>query len=84
MKIMYRLYYLIQQAKFSDMESIIEIIHLFNPKIKQTSRFTDNLEREDLEQELKVQLFIAVNKFKTADTPGFREFIRQLPEQRKS
>jgi len=81
---MHRLYYLVQQAKFSDMESITEIIRLFNPKIKQTSRFIDNFEREDLEQELKFQIFIAVIKFKTTETPGFREFIRQLPEQRRN
>lgn len=78
---MCRLYYLIQQAKTRDMESMNEIIHRFDPKIKNTSKFTGNHEREDLEQELKIRVVKAVDKFKTAETPGFREFVSDLSEQ---
>ncbi|GGJ97154.1 hypothetical protein GCM10007063_19460 [Lentibacillus kapialis] len=78
---MRRLYYLVQHAKTNDSESTKEIIHRFDPKIKQTSRFTGNFEREDLEQELRIRIVKAVDKFKTDDTPGFREFISDLSEK---
>lgn len=78
------LYYLIQQAKTRDSDSINEIIHRFDPKIKNTSKFTRYHEREDLEQELKISVFKAVGKFKTAETPGFREFVSHLSERRNS
>ncbi|WP_010531815.1 helix-turn-helix domain-containing protein [Lentibacillus jeotgali] len=78
---MRRLYHLVQHAKTNDSESTKEIIHRFDPKIKQTSRFTGKFEREDLEQELRIRIVKAVDKFKTDDTPGFREFISHLSEQ---
>lgn len=77
---MCRLYYHIKQAKNRDLNSIEEIIHRFDPKIKKTSTFIDNHERENLEQELKIRVIKAVDKFKTAETPGFREFISHLSD----
>lgn len=81
---MCRLYDHVRQAKLYDGESIKEIIYLFEPKIKKTSRFLGNVERKDLEQELRIRIVKAVDKFKTAETPGFREFISQLSDQSKS
>lgn len=81
---MSRLYELIQQAKTRDLESIQEIMDRFDPKIKSASKLTKDCEREDLEQELRIHVFKAVDKFKTAETPGFREFISHLSKQRSS
>jgi hypothetical protein len=81
---MRRLYHLVQRAKTHDSESTQEIIHRFNPKIKQTSRFTKNFEREDLEQELRIRIVKAVDKFKTDETPGFREFVSHLSDQQRN
>lgn len=78
---MCRLYYLIKQAeKNKDLTSIEEIIHRFEPKIKSSSKFIQNREREDLEQELKIRIVKAVDKFKTSKTPGFIEFVSKLSE----
>lgn len=81
---MCRLCHLIQQAKNDDSNSIKEIIQRFDPKIKNTSKLVRDMEREDLEQELKIHVVKAIDKFKTADTPGFREFIDQFPKSTKA
>lgn len=81
---MCRLCRLIQRAKNDDSNSINEIIQRFEPKIKNTSKLARSTEREDLEQELKIHVVKAVDKFKTAETPGFREFISQLSEDDNS
>lgn len=72
---MYRLYHHIQRAKNHDLDSLEEIIHRFEPKIKKSSKFVNNHERESLEQELKIRIIKSVDKFKTTETPGFRDFI---------
>lgn len=75
---MKELYQITQQAKQQDPEAMKEILHLFEPKIKKTSRFVHPSNREDLEQELKIQLVKAVDRFDAESTPNFWEFLDQL------
>lgn len=73
---MSNLYRLVQDAKRQDPKALGDMIRMFEPKIKQTSRFIPQSEREDLEQELRIQIVKAVERFDTKDTPGFWTFFR--------
>lgn len=69
------LYDLTQAAKHQDQQAISEIICIFEPKIRKLSRFTPTPEKEDLEQELKIEIVKAVNRFEAEAPHGFWELV---------
>lgn len=69
------LFHLAVGSKKIDEESLVKIIYLFGPKIKQVSRSMPLEDREDLEQELKMQIAKALIYFEFDNTPNFHDFI---------
>lgn len=53
---------LVARAKRGDLDALSEIISRFDPLIKSCSRGLRQCDREDLEQELRIQLFIIVTR----------------------
>lgn len=66
---------LIEKAKHQDLSALETIIHKFNPKILKLLHQTPFQEREDLKQELVVQIIEAVYKYDLQSIPSFWEFI---------
>ncbi|MCP3030079.1 helix-turn-helix domain-containing protein [Halobacillus sp. A1] len=58
-----RLYDILLRAKENDEKAITELIERFEPKIKKLSSTFPPAERDDLEQELRIQLVHSVEKF---------------------
>lgn len=75
---MEELYYIARKAKQQDQEAMSEVLCRFEPKIKSSSRFVHPSIREDLEQELKMQVVKAVERFSPQSTPDFWKFMDQL------
>jgi predicted metal-dependent TIM-barrel fold hydrolase len=69
------LYDLTRQARNNDPEAIRAILHLFEPKIKKSSRLIPHGNRDDVEQEIKEEIVKAIRRFDTSTTPGFWEFL---------
>ncbi|MFT9847156.1 helix-turn-helix domain-containing protein [Aneurinibacillus sp. REN35] len=72
------LYELIRRAKENDPEAIRCILHMFEPKIKKSSQFLASYQRDDMEQEIKMELIRALHRFDTGTTPGFWAFIADI------
>jgi DNA-directed RNA polymerase specialized sigma subunit len=66
----------------NDERTVEKIIALFEPKIKKSSRLIPESDREDVEQELRIQMMRAIQRFDTSNTPGFLEFIEGLRNQK--
>ncbi|MED4205807.1 helix-turn-helix domain-containing protein [Neobacillus mesonae] len=75
---MVNLYDLTQKAKAGSQEAVAKIVEMFEPKVKKSSRFIAADNREDLEQELRLEIVKAVNRFETSSTPTFWGFIKTL------
>ncbi|MED0676542.1 MULTISPECIES: helix-turn-helix domain-containing protein [Aneurinibacillus] len=72
------LYELAHKARENDPEALCAILHLFEPKIKKSSRFIPFRDRDDVEQEVKTEIVRALRRFDISATPGFWEFIESL------
>jgi len=71
------LYKLVQQAKKGDETATSKVVSLFIPKVKKESQLAHSFEeREDLEQELQIQILKAINRFDTS-APGFWDLIKK-------
>ncbi|UOQ92094.1 helix-turn-helix domain-containing protein [Halobacillus shinanisalinarum] len=57
------LYALLLRAKEEDQVAISELIEKFDPKMKKLSSSLPASEREDLEQELRIQILRSIQKF---------------------
>lgn len=66
----------------NDEGTIEKIIELFEPKIKKSSRSIPEFDREDIEQELRIEMMKAIQRFDTSNTPGFFDFIEELRNQK--
>lgn len=66
----------------NDEDTIEKIIALFEPKIKKSSRLIPEFDREDVEQELRIEMMKAIRRFNTSNTPGFLDFIEELRNQK--
>ncbi|UOR13768.1 helix-turn-helix domain-containing protein [Halobacillus amylolyticus] len=60
---MSELYTLLLRAKQEDEEALSELIEKFDPKMKKLSASLPSSEREDLEQELRIQMIRSIRKF---------------------
>lgn len=72
------LYHLLKRAKNSDQEAVAEIIERFEPKIKKSSKIADFYYREDLEQELRIEILKLVHRFEDRSIPGFWKFLEDI------
>ncbi|GHH99591.1 helix-turn-helix domain-containing protein [Neobacillus kokaensis] len=75
---MITLFDLTQKAKGGSQEAVSEIVQMFEPKVKKSSRFMNDNDKEDLEQELRIEIVKAVNRFEISSTPTFWGFIETL------
>ncbi|WP_101845951.1 helix-turn-helix domain-containing protein [Halobacillus sp. Marseille-P3879] len=57
------LYTLLLRAKENDERAVAELLGRFEPKIKKLSATLPPWEREDLEQELRIQIIHSIEKF---------------------
>ncbi|WP_173917373.1 helix-turn-helix domain-containing protein [Halobacillus sp. Marseille-Q1614] len=57
------LYYLLLLAKAEHQEAMSDLIQRFEPKIKKLSSTFPSEDRDDIEQELRIQVLHAVKKF---------------------
>nr|WP_256522473.1 helix-turn-helix domain-containing protein [Halobacillus sp. A5] len=57
------MYHLLLRAKNNEEQAVSEVIQRFEPKIKKLSSTLPQSEREDLEQELRIQLVHSIEKF---------------------
>lgn len=73
---MSQLFCLVKAAKKHDEEALEAIFQQFKPKIKQCSQLAPRPNREDLEQELKIQIIKAIVRFQSKNTPGFQDFLK--------
>ncbi|MCM3732983.1 helix-turn-helix domain-containing protein [Fictibacillus nanhaiensis] len=71
------LYNLVKEAK-SNKEANGKIIKQFDAKIKKSSKMLAPKDREDLEQEMKIQIIKIVDRFEEFQTPGFWEFMKKV------
>ncbi|WP_163528760.1 helix-turn-helix domain-containing protein [Halobacillus ihumii] len=60
---MSEVYELLLRAKEADETAMMELIDKFEPKIKKLSASLPATEREDMEQELKIQMIKSIEKF---------------------
>ncbi|MFD2924675.1 helix-turn-helix domain-containing protein [Halobacillus naozhouensis] len=60
---MSEMYELLLQAKEEDETAMTELIEKFEPKIRKLSGSLPASEREDMEQELKIQMIRSIRKF---------------------
>ncbi|PRT15846.1 hypothetical protein G9298_28530 (plasmid) [Bacillus thuringiensis] len=56
--------------------SILDIINQMEPKIRKSLRLTNQQDREDLEQEIKLKIIEVSTNNIIRDTPGFWEYRR--------
>lgn len=66
---------LTQDAKNGNEEAVIKIIAFFEPKLRKTCWTFPCNYRDDLRQELSIEIFKAINRFDVSQTPSFWEFI---------
>lgn len=69
--------YLTRDAKKQKPEARIKILQLFEPKIKKSSQFAPTACREDLEQELRIQLLKVIDCFEESETLDFWKAVNQ-------
>jgi hypothetical protein len=69
---------LCEEGQIKDYEEIGLIIELFTPKIKKSILQTSMVEREDLEQMIKMGLFEKIKNYDQGHIPGFFEFTNSL------
>lgn len=74
------LYVLTKQAK-SNNSSLLKIINLFTPKINKSLSQTDFQNREDLSQEIKLQLIKDIRNYDADGVPGFFQMFESLKKQ---
>lgn len=70
-----RLVVLSRDVKKQKPDAINEMIALFEPKIRKSSRSAPPSTRDDLEQELRLQIVKAVSRFKEPYAPDFWSVI---------
>lgn len=61
---------LVEKSKY-DNNALLDIINLFEPKVKGSLYQTQPLYREDLRQELMIKLIKSIKKFDVQSVPGF-------------
>jgi hypothetical protein len=65
----------------NDIESLENLLHLFEPKIRASLQQTSPQEQHDLSQELKLRMIEIIKKYDYNNTYGFWEFINKLETQ---
>lgn len=69
--------YLTRDAKQQKPEARSQLLRLFEPKIKKSSQFAPIACREDLEQELRIQLLKVIDRFEESETLDFWKAVNQ-------
>lgn len=72
-----RLVILVRDVKKQKPGAINEMIDLFEPKIKKSSRLAPLSSRADLEQELRLQIVKAVNHFEEPHAPDLWKMMNE-------
>lgn len=68
------LYQLVKESK-DNVDSVKQIVDLFEPKVKKCLTYTSMSERENLEQELKYKMIVCIKKYDLTSTPGFFDMM---------
>ncbi|MFG6149919.1 helix-turn-helix domain-containing protein [Halobacillus sp. B23F22_1] len=72
-----KLYELLLRAKENDEQAKAEVIQRFEPKIKKLSSTLPSWERDDLEQELRIQLVHSIEKFNVNHLVAFWKYYEE-------
>lgn len=70
--------YLTRDAKQQKPEAMTQILRLFEPKIKKSSQFAPVACRDDLEQELRIQILKVIDRFEENEAPDFWQAVHQF------
>ncbi|WP_430108866.1 helix-turn-helix domain-containing protein [Paenibacillus sp. B1-33] len=61
--------------KEDDNEALVELLDIFEPKIKKSLRTVKYMNKEDIRQEIKIRIICAVRKYKFDEINGIEEFL---------
>lgn len=61
---------LVEKSKY-DNNALLDIINMFEPKVKGSLYQTQSLHRDDLRQELMIKLIKSIKKYDIESVPGF-------------
>ncbi|MGQ7278669.1 helix-turn-helix domain-containing protein [Brevibacillus thermoruber] len=75
---------LVKQAQNSDEKALIQILEMFEPKIKKTLRMTNRNVRDDIRQEIFFRLIRAIQSYNVDHIPDIWFFLGDSPSKRKS
>ncbi|GAA0464232.1 helix-turn-helix domain-containing protein [Alkalibacillus silvisoli] len=79
---LYELTYKIKKDKEKD-DAIMEIISLFEPKIKTKTKTLDVHTGEDLKQELTIEITKALKRFDLERAPNLTEYMKNKQHKEK-
>jgi DNA-directed RNA polymerase specialized sigma subunit len=80
-----KLYILVRKAQSGNEEATVKLVSTFKPKVKKEIRIISSFfNREDLEQELIIQIIKAVRRFDIDSTPNFDEFLKSLKKNKNN
>lgn len=63
---------LVEESKY-DNTALLDVISLFEPKLKKVIFLTQPIYRDDLQQDLLIKLIHCIKKYDTNSVPGFWE-----------
>jgi len=75
---MSELLHLIEKIQYGDDSSLVNVIHQFEPKVNRLLKQTDSSHKEDLRQELFLEIIVLTKKYKIEKVPDFNEFKRNM------
>ncbi|ESU31412.1 hypothetical protein G3A_16870 [Bacillus sp. 17376] len=75
------LYTLVRQSNTDD-NSLNTVIELFSPKIISSLNQTNQQDREDLSQEIKMKLLFCIKNYDVENIPGYFQMIEQLKKKK--